>query len=82
MLHSAESIFCSYDTKLKILFYCHGVGKITYDRFLKDCYFNSFCKGKKNFVLTSRYAKVLKKVITVTPRYAAKRRVMSPRYAA
>jgi hypothetical protein len=24
--------------------------------FLKDCYFNGFCKGRKNFVLTPRYA--------------------------
>jgi hypothetical protein len=27
---------------------------------LKDCYFNGFCKGKKNFVLTPRYAKKLR----------------------
>jgi hypothetical protein len=33
MPHSAESIFLDND-KLKILFYCHGVGKITYDRFV------------------------------------------------
>jgi hypothetical protein len=32
--------------------------------FLKDCYFNGFCKGRKNFVLTLRYAKK-------TPGYAA-----------
>jgi hypothetical protein len=25
--------------------------------FLKDCYFYGFCKGRKNFVLTPRYAK-------------------------
>jgi hypothetical protein len=28
--------------------------------FLKDCYFNGFCKGRKNFVPTSRYAKKLR----------------------
>jgi hypothetical protein len=27
--------------------------------FLKDCYFNGFCKGRKNFVPTPRYAKKL-----------------------
>jgi hypothetical protein len=47
--------------KLNILFYCHEVGKITYDRFfLKNCYFNGFYKGRKNFVLTPRYAKKLR----------------------
>jgi hypothetical protein len=28
--------------------------------FLKDCYFNGFCKGRKNFVPTPRYAKKLR----------------------
>jgi hypothetical protein len=28
--------------------------------FLKDCYFNGFCKGRKNFVLTPRNAKKLR----------------------
>jgi hypothetical protein len=28
--------------------------------FLKDCYFNSFCKGRKNFVPTPRYAKKIR----------------------
>jgi hypothetical protein len=27
--------------------------------FLKDCYFNGFCKGRKNFVRTPRYAQKL-----------------------
>jgi hypothetical protein len=27
--------------------------------FLKDCYFNGFCKGRKNFVPTPRYMKKL-----------------------
>jgi hypothetical protein len=36
MGHSAESIFLLLDNaKLKILFYCHGVGKITYDQFFE-----------------------------------------------
>jgi hypothetical protein len=33
MPHSAESIFKNDNAKLKILFYCHGAVKITYDRF-------------------------------------------------
>jgi hypothetical protein len=28
--------------------------------FLKDCYFNGFCKGRKKFVPTPRYAKKLR----------------------
>jgi hypothetical protein len=28
--------------------------------FLKDCYFNGFCKGRKNLVPTPRYAKKLR----------------------
>jgi hypothetical protein len=28
--------------------------------FLKDCYFNCFCKGRNNFVPTPRYAKKLR----------------------
>jgi hypothetical protein len=42
--------------------------------FLIDCYFNGFCKGRKNFFLTPCYAK---KLLTMwqsgelTPRYAA-----------
>jgi hypothetical protein len=28
--------------------------------FLKDCYFNGVCKGRKNFVPTPRYAKKLR----------------------
>jgi hypothetical protein len=43
--------------------------------FLKDCYFNGFCKGRKTFVPTPRYAKK-------TPRYAEYRGVAAPRYAA
>jgi hypothetical protein len=31
----SNSIFFVYNAKLKILFYCHGVGKITYDRFFE-----------------------------------------------
>jgi hypothetical protein len=33
-------------------------GKITYG-FLIDCYFNGFCKGRKNFFLILRYVKKL-----------------------
>jgi hypothetical protein len=57
MPHCAESIFLLDNAKLEILFYCHGAGKITYDRFFIDCYFNGFYKGRKHFVLTPRYAK-------------------------
>jgi hypothetical protein len=35
MPHSAESIFVLDNAELKILFYCHGVGKTTYDRFFE-----------------------------------------------
>jgi hypothetical protein len=51
-IHSAlcriarSRFFLLDNAKLKILFYCHGAGKITYDRFLIDCYFNGFCKGR------------------------------------
>jgi hypothetical protein len=31
--------------------------------FLKDCYFNGFCKGRKNFVPTPRYAKKLRAML-------------------
>jgi hypothetical protein len=38
------------NAKLKILFCCHGAGKITYDRFFFiECYFNGLCKGRTNF---------------------------------
>jgi hypothetical protein len=64
MPHIAESIFLLLDNaKFEILFYCHGAGKITYDRFfdfLLDSYFNGFCKGRKSFVPTPRYAKKLR----------------------
>jgi hypothetical protein len=52
----------------KILFYCHGVGKITNDQFLKDCYFNGFCFWQKEFF--------------PTPRYVTQARVATPCYAA
>jgi hypothetical protein len=49
--------------------------------FLKDCYFNGFCKGKKNFVPNPRFAKKIRamplnvkfkpKIFLSTPRYAA-----------
>jgi hypothetical protein len=44
--------------------------------FLKDCYFNGFCKGRKNYVPTPRYAKKLRSMphsaefLSATPRYA------------
>jgi hypothetical protein len=31
--------------------------------FLKDCYLNGFCKGRKNFVPTPRYAKKLRAML-------------------
>jgi hypothetical protein len=43
--------------------------------FMIDCYFNGFCKGRKHFVLTLRYAKKLCAMWhsgESTPRYAAK----------
>jgi hypothetical protein len=38
------------NAKLKILFYCHEAGKITYDS----------CKGRKNLFPTPRHAKKLR----------------------
>jgi hypothetical protein len=48
--------------------------------FFKDCYFNGFCKGRKNFGPTPHYAKKLRamrhsaefltKILFATPRYA------------
>jgi hypothetical protein len=53
------------NAKLKILFYCHEAGKITY-----GCNFNGFWKDRKYFVSTSRYAKKTL-IMRHTPRYAA-----------
>jgi hypothetical protein len=52
-------LFLFVNRQLSILFYCNGVGKITYGCFLLDCAFNGFYKSRQNGVLNSRYAKKL-----------------------
>jgi hypothetical protein len=44
---------------LKFYFTAMGQARSPMTAFLIDCYFNDFCKGRKNFVLTPRYAKKL-----------------------
>jgi hypothetical protein len=54
-----ELIFLE-NAKLKILFYCHGQARSPMTNFFIDCFFNGFCKGRKNLVLTPPYAKNLR----------------------
>jgi hypothetical protein len=58
MPHSAESIFLLDNAKLKILFSAMGQARSPMTDFLIDCYFNSFCNGRKNFVSTPRQKKL------------------------
>jgi hypothetical protein len=50
LIHGRSQFF--FVKKSQTLFYCHGVGKITYcmTDFWIDCYLKGFCKGRKNFV--------------------------------
>jgi hypothetical protein len=43
----------------KFYFTAMGLAGSPMTDFLKDCYFNGFCKGRTNFVPTPRYAKKL-----------------------
>jgi hypothetical protein len=52
MPHSEESIMAN----LKIYFTAMGQARSPMAYFFLDCYFNGFCKGRKKFFLTLRYA--------------------------
>jgi hypothetical protein len=45
---------------LKFYIIAMGKARSPMTDFLKNCFFNDFCKGRKNFVPTSRYAKLLR----------------------
>jgi hypothetical protein len=90
MPHMAESIFLLDNAKLKML------SPMT--DFLKVCYFDGFCKGRKNFVPIHRYAKKLRAMphsaelkkkcylrlcaIPINVKFKSKIFLSTPRYAA
>jgi hypothetical protein len=53
-------VFLLDNAKFKILGTAMKQARSPMADFLKDCYFNGFCKGRKNFVSTPRYAKKLR----------------------
>jgi hypothetical protein len=76
MLHSAEWIFFLLENRpFSILFYGHGVGKITYGPLLLYCCFNGCYKSINIGILTPRLCKklcaMMNSLKSMTPRYDA-----------